>query len=165
VNIDSLLQTHAEVAVALAGFASVAAVLQRPLSPRSRQRFLTILFAALIQVLSGLVPVWLSSIGVSGPTLWRTATALVLFLSIPLIVWVDIQLRAHGGVSVILINVPVTLIVNILIAGTYGALLFNLVGVPMAPGFGLYYASSLLGLSIVFVLFADVVVGAGGESS
>ena len=164
-NVDSLLQTHAEVAVALAGFASVAAVLQRPLSPHSRMRFLSILFAALIQVLSGLVPVWLSNIGVSGPTLWRTATALVLFLSIPLIVWVIIQIRALGGVSVILINVPVTRITNALSAIVLGALLLNLVGVPVAPGFGLYYASSLLGLSVVFVLFASVVVDSDAESS
>ena len=164
-NIDSLLQTHAEVAVALAGFASVAAVLQRPLSPRSRQRFLSILFAALIQVLSGLVPVWLSNIGVSGPTLWRTATALVLFLSIPLIVWVIFQLSALGGINRVVINVAVTRITNALSAVVFAALLFNLVGVPMAPGFGLYYASSLLGLSVVFVLFAGVVVSADGEGS
>jgi hypothetical protein len=165
VNVDSLLQTHAEVAVALAGFASVAAVLQRPLSPRGRQRFLSILFAALIQVLGGLVPVWLSNIGVSGPMLWRTATALVLFLSITLIVWVILRLRALGGTSVVLINLPITLISNALAALTFVVLLLNLVGVPGPPGFGLYYTAQLMGLTVVFVLFADVVVGADGESS
>ena len=164
-NADSLLETHAEIAVALAGFASVAAVLQRPLSPRGRQRFLSILFAALIQVLGGLVPVWLSKIGVSGPVLWRTATALVLFLSMALTLWVILRLRALGGTSVILINVPITLITNALAALTLGALLLNLVGVPVAPGFGLYYTSLLLGLTAVFVIFGDAVVGADGESS
>ena len=164
-NVDSLLQTHAEVAVALAGFASVAAVLQRPLSPVGRQRFLSILFAALIQVLAGLVPVWLSNVGVSGPALWRTATALVLFLSIPLAVWVGFRLRALGRANTVLINVPVTLISQALTAVTFCALLSNLVGVPVAPGFGLYYLSQLLGLTVVFVIFAGTVVGADNESS
>ena len=54
-GIDSILLTHAEVAVALAGFASVAAVLRRPLSPVHRQRFFAILFAALVLVLGSLV--------------------------------------------------------------------------------------------------------------
>ncbi len=162
-NINSLLQTHAEVAVALAGFASVAAVLQRPLSPRVRHLFLTILFAALIQVLAGLIPVWLSNMDISGPTLWRTSTAIVLFLSIVLAVWALLELRATGERG--LINTPVTLITQSLSAILYGLYLLNLVGFPVEPGFGLYYASMLMALTVVFVLFAAVVVGAEGEGS
>ena len=93
------------------------------------------------------------------------ATAIVLFLSIMLVVWVVLSLRALGGTSVILISLPVTLVTNALNAAVFGALLLNLVGVPMVPGFGLYYSAQLIGLTVVFVLFADVVVGADGESS
>jgi hypothetical protein len=163
VNVDSLLQTHAEVAVALAGFASVAAVLRRPLSPRDRQRFLAILFCALIQVLGGLVPVWLSILGVAGPALWRIATILSLALGLSLVVLVYLQLRALGGASAVLINAPVTLISRVLSVAALGALLLNLLGVPGPPGFGLYYTSLLLGLTVVFVMFADVVVSADDE--
>ena len=56
-GVDSILLTHAEITVALAGFASVAAVLRRPLSPIQRQRFFSILFGALALVLGSLVPV------------------------------------------------------------------------------------------------------------
>ena len=164
-NIGSLLQTHTEVAIALAGFASVAAVLRRPLSPHDRQRFLSILFAALIQVLGGLVPVWLSRLGIAGPFLWRTATALVLVLSLTLVVFVYVQVRTLGGSSAILINAPVTLISRVLSVSSLGALLLNFLGVPVVPGFGLYYPSLLLGLTVVFVMFADAVVTADGESS
>jgi hypothetical protein len=165
VNVDSLLQTHAEVAVALAGFASVAAVLRRPLSPQDRQRFLSILFCALIQVLGSLVPVWLSSLGVGGPNLWRVATAFVLILSLSLVVLVYLQLKILGGVSAVLINVPVTLISRVLSAFSLGALAVNFLGVPVTPGFGLYYTSLLLGLTVVFIMFADAVVSADDENS
>jgi hypothetical protein len=163
-NVDSLLQTHAEVAVALAGFASVAAVLKRPLSPRNRQRFFSILSCALIQVLGGLVPVWLANIGVSGASLWRIASAFVLALSLFFVVWVYLQVRTLD-VRAALINAPVTFISRVFSVASLGALLLNFLVVPVAPGFGLYYASLLLGLTIVFVMFADAVVSADGERS
>ena len=79
--------------------------------------------------------------------------------------WVILRLRALGGTSVVLINLPITLISNAFAALTFGVPLLNLVGVPGLPGFGLYYTAQLMGLTVVFVLFADVVVGAAGESS
>jgi len=50
-SVQSILETHAEVAMALGGFASVAAALGRPLSALRRQRFLALLFLALTLVL------------------------------------------------------------------------------------------------------------------
>ena len=166
VNFDSVLQTHAEVAVALAGFASVAAVLQRPLSSDERRSFLALLFTALIQVVGSLVPIWLSTLGLGGPTLWRIATALVLALSITLLlVLVYVSLRYSDGSRAILINAPVTYICHALTLVTLGALLLNTLGIPVAPGFGLYYTALLLGMIVIFVMFADTVVREFGESS
>ena len=165
-NVDSLLQTHAEVAVALAGFASVAAVLRRPLSSRERRDFLALLFTALIQVIGSLVPVWLSTLGLGGPPLWRIATALVLVLSITLVsVLVYFSPRTEGRNSMVLINAPVTLVSNALAVVTFGALIVNVLGTPIAPGFGLYYTALLLGMIVIFVMFASAVVSNDSENS
>lgn len=161
-NVDSLLQTHAEVAVALAGFASVAAVLQRPLSPIARQNFLTILFSALIQLLGSLVPVWLSSLDIDGPLLWRVASAFVLVLSLTLVTL--FFTRTLGEPNPVLISKPVTYITNFLTVIIFIALVLNVVGVPFRPSFGLYYMQLLLGITIVFVSFANAVVGSHGEA-
>ncbi len=155
---DSILLTNAEVAVALAGFASVAAVLRRPLSPVQRQRFLVILFAALGLVLGSLVPVWLSKLEVSGPALWRIASVflLVLFLTHGFVL-VYLPLRKLGASILVVINLPVTYVGFGIATVTPGLLVVNLLGVP-TPGFGLYYAALLTFLAAVFFAFADIVV-------
>jgi hypothetical protein len=156
---ESILQTHAEVAVVLAGFASVAAVLGRPLSPTQRQRFLSTLFATLFQVLASLVPVWLSIIHVVGPALWRTVTAFALVLTLThLFATVFVPLRSLGANRYVIINAPVSFIAWALVVVMLGALLLNLLGVPTAPGFGLYYLALLSGLTVSFLVFADVVL-------
>ncbi len=166
VNVYSLLQTDAEVAVVLAGFASVAAVLRRPLSPFDRIRFLTILFAALIQVLASLVPAWLSSLDLDGPFLWRVASGFVFVLNVILVLALGyIPLRTTlVGRRVILINVPVTYIGSALGILVFATLLLTLVGFPVAPGFGLYYTALLIGMTVVFVMFADAIVDPDSES-
>jgi hypothetical protein len=164
-EVDSILLTHAEVAIALAGFASVAAVLQRPLSPVQRQRFLAILFAALLLVLGSLVPVWLLEVGVIGPVLWRIASAFLLVLSlIQCLVLVYLPLRKLGASSFVVINLPVTYLGYSLVAAVIGLLVVNLIGVP-TPGFGLYYAALLAALASVFLAFADVVTIGDDEAS
>jgi len=108
-GIDAILLTHAEVTAALAGFASVAAVLRRPLAPIQRQRFFSILFAALALVLGSLVPVWLSEFGVVAPALWRIASAFLLVVGTAhLFFVVYLPLRTLGVSSLIVINMPVT---------------------------------------------------------
>ena len=155
VNFDSLLETHAEVAVALAGFASVAAVLQRPLSARQRRNFLSLLYTSLVQVLGSLVPVWLPAVGIGGPTLWRVSTAMVLALSTAAVLVMSMR--------VIFINRPLTYLCNVLTLGIFIALVFNTFGLGVAPGFGLYYTALLLGMVVIFIMFADAVVGEATE--
>ena len=164
-GINSILLTHAEVSVALAGFASVAAVLQRPLSAVQRQRFLAILFASLILVLGSLVPVWLSEIEVVGPTLWRTASAFLLVIGLTSsFVLIYRPLKRLGAGSFLVINLPVTYLGYGLMAAVVGLLVVNLLVVP-TPGFGLYYAALLALLSSVFIAFADVVIIGDDETS
>jgi hypothetical protein len=71
-DMQSVLQTHAEVAMALGGFASVVAALGRPLSGVRRQRFLALLFLALVQVLTCLLPIWLSNLLDSEETMFNS---------------------------------------------------------------------------------------------
>ena len=161
---DSILLTHAQVAVSLAGFASVAAVLQRPLSPVQRSRFITILFLSLLQILGGLVPVWLSALYVVDSELWRTTSALYLVASLVLGLVLLYPLRALGGrgSGMIVMNVSMTVIVWLLYLCAFGTLLVNLFASP-APGFVLYYASLIAGMITVFIAFADVATRAAGE--
>ena len=163
-SIDSILLTHAELAIALAGFASVAAVLQRPLSAIQRQRFFTILFSSLFQIFFSILPLWLAELEIVGSGLWRTASALYLALMFPLLLFaVYLLLRKLGAHSFAIINSPATYIVYGLIAAVVGLLVTNLL--VSAPGLGLYYAALFVGLSSVFLIFADVVVIGDGETS
>jgi hypothetical protein len=164
VDVGSLLQTHTEVAISLAGFASVAAVLRRPLSPLGRIRFLGLLFTALIQVLGCLAPVWLSTLGTSGPLLWRIVSALVLVLSTVLVLTLTRPQRAIDRNSFVLLNAAVNRVCIVLISGTFLALLLNTLGVFAAPNFGLYYAALLLGMVVIFVMFANEVVSEEGQA-
>ena len=163
-DVGSLLQTHTEVAIALAGFASVAAVLRRPLSPVSRLRFLALLFTALIQVFGCLLPVWLSTLGISSLPLWRIASAVVLVLSTALLLVIVRPLRALDRDNFVLLSAPVERISNALTLCIFGARLLNTLGVPAAPSFGLYYAALLLGMIVIFVMFANEVVSEDGAN-
>ena len=159
-NADSILQTHAEVSIAIAGFASVTAALQRPLSRVQRQRFLALLFAALVQVLGSLVPVWLSAQGLPAATVWTWASAVMTVMLVGyllFLVWVP--LRRIGPASFVILNWTVTYISYGLAGVMLVCVLVNLVGLFGPPSFGLYYAVMLGGLSAVFLLFADAVVG------
>ena len=162
-SIDSILLTHAELSIALAGFASVAAVLRRPLSTIQRQRFFTILFSSLFQVFFSILPFWLAELEIAGSGLWRTASALYLALMFPLLLFaVYLPLRKVGA-SFAIINLPATYIVYGLVASVLGLLVANLL--VSAPGFGLYYAALFAGMTTAFLIFADVVVIGDGEAS
>jgi len=157
--VQSILETHAEVAMALGGFASVAAALGRPLGPVRRQRFLALLFLALTLVLQCLLPLWLSQLGFSASTLWRSASLLAFSIASTVIVFtVVIPLRRTGYTSGMLKNRGARYLVN----GGGGIsvllLLINGIGVPDSPGFGIYYASLVLALTVGFTLFADTVL-------
>ena len=158
-DVESLLLTHAELALGLAGFASVVAALGRPLSPVQRQRFLNLLSIALTQVLLCVMPVWLFSFIESTPTIWRLASALYLLLAVATMIWVVIlPIRALDGVFV-LVNPTITLLVNVASGFAFLALLLNTLGLPLQPNFPMYYSALAVNLFIGFIVFADVVVG------
>ena len=152
---ESLLLTHAEIAVAVAGFASVAAVLQRPLMEIQRNRFYTILLVSLQQILGGLGAVWLSRLGLEGSQLWRTASALYLGLAVLVGLFLIMPTVRLGAKAGIVINAAITVVIYSVAIASYTVLLVNLFIVP-EPGFGLYYASMLAGLLSGFIVFAEI---------
>ena len=160
---EAVLLTHAEVAVALAGFASVVAALRRPLTPIDRQRFLALLFLALVQVLGCLGPIWLDSFVVNPAVLWRSSSLTILVLAALHYVFLVFRPLRRLAVTFQLINPAVSIISRCGVALYLLGFLFNTLGVPLAPGFPLYYFSLTAGLGLGFVVFADVVVGRSAE--
>lgn len=156
---DALLQTHAEVAVALAGFASVVAALRRPLSAFARQRFLSLLGLSLIQILGCLLPLWSVPLFDSSETSWRLLSAVLLGLNAARLWWlVILPTRTLGDRARIILG---PLASKCIWAGGPVALAFlvlNIAGFPFAPSFNLYYAAHLTTLLVGFALFADVVL-------
>ena len=156
---DALLQTHAEVAVALAGFASVVAALGRPLSAFARQRFLSLLALAMIQILGCLLPLWSVPVFESSATAWRMLSAVLLGLSAARMWWlVYLPSRALGQGTLTILNPLASKLVWG--AGLVALLLLvlNVVGFPASPSFNVYYAALLATLMVGFALFADVAV-------
>jgi hypothetical protein len=158
-EIEGLLQTHAEVGVALAGFASVAAALRRPLPALARQRFLSLLALSVIQILGCLLPLWLLRDLSSPEFAWRSLSAVLLALNLMRIWWLVVLPARHIGLEVRTIINPV--VGRLVWAAGFAGMLFlllNIVGLPLRPGFDLYYAALLSTLLVGFVLFADVAV-------
>jgi hypothetical protein len=162
VVLEGLLQTHAEVGIALAGFASVVAALRRPLSVLARQRFFSLLALSVIQIVGCLLPIWFMEQLADSEFGWRVLSAVLLALNLMRIWWlVQIparRLRALGIDVQAIIDGTVTRLVWA--AGLAGLAFFmlNIVGVPLRPGFDLYYAGLLSTLLVGFVLFADVAI-------
>lgn len=156
---NGLLQTHAEVGIALAGFASVIAALSRPLSGLMRQRFLSLLALSLIQVLGCLLPLWCLHFFASPENGWRVLSGVLLVLNLARIWWLVLSPARDLGDDVQVVISP--LVSKAVWACGFLALgffLLNLVGVPFRPGFDLYYAGHLSTLLVGFALFADVTV-------
>jgi len=154
---EVLLQTHAEVAVAMAGFASVIAALGRPLSAFARQRFFSLLALSLIQILGCLLPLWFLHLTESTPAGWRTVTILVLGLSLARMWWlVILPIRELGAEARLILHPVVTTFTYIVGYLSIACLLLNTIGIGFSPNFNLYYAGLLGTLLVGFVLFADV---------
>lgn len=154
-DVESLLLTHAEIAVAVAGFAGIAAVLQRPLMAVQRNRFYSILLLSLQQILGGLTPVLLLNLGYSGSELWSIASTFYLAIALGVGIFLAFPTIKHGASTGRLLNPVMTWAIYSLAAISYAVLLVNLL-VINAPGFGLYYTSMLTCLIAVFIIFADV---------
>jgi hypothetical protein len=155
VDPESLLLTHSEIAVAVAGFAGVAAVLQRPLLAVQRNRFYSILLLSLLQILGGLVPILLTNVGVSGAELWRISSVSYLAMATAMGIFLAGPTVKHGARAGRVINPVVTGAIYSLGAAAYAVLLANLLLIP-APGLRLYSPAMLAGLVSSFIVFADV---------
>jgi len=151
---EAIFLNHSELSAVVAGFASVVAAFQRPLTPVQRHRFLTILFAALVQILACLVPVWLIAIRDIGPQFWSIVSGVNLGFSMMIWAILVYPLRRLGKSGIIAINMPVTILVALLGLSTFVVLLINTF-VFSKSGFALYYASLVGGLTIIFIVFAD----------
>lgn len=154
---EAILLTHSQLAATLAGFASVVAAFQRPLSPVQRHRFLTILFSSLIQILACLVPVWFATSEDVGPLFWSIFSGVHLGFSVFLWGVLVYPLKGLGKSGVIAINLPVTVIVYFLGMAIMGTLIANTFMTSIA-NFSLYYSALLGGLMIIFLVFADIAI-------
>ena len=154
---EVLLQTHAEVAIAIAGFASVIAALGRPLSAFARQRFFSLLALSLIQILACLLPLWFLHLIESPSAGWRLISIVVLGLNVARMWWlVILPVRRLGGEARAILHPVVTKFTYAV--GYFGiaCLLLNTIGIGFRPNFDLYYAGLLAALLVGFALFADV---------
>ena len=141
----------------LAGFASVVAAFQRPLSELQRHRFLTILFGALFQIFACFVPVWFAQTEAVGAGFWSTFSAVQLGWLVLLWAFLVYPLKQLGGVGGIVINRWVTLFVVLLGLAIFVTLAVNTFLTDEA-NFSMYYSALLGGLAIIFLVFADVVI-------
>ena len=154
---EGLLQIHAEVAIALAGFASVIVALSRPLSPFARQRFYSLLSLAVIQILGCMLPLWVLRLLESPSTGWRLLSAVVLGLSAARIWWlIVLPGRTLGPQVTNILHPVVTRWIYGAAALSSACLILNVIGIGFAPNFDLYYVGLMVNLLVGFALFADV---------
>lgn len=154
---EVLLQTHAEVAIAVAGFASVIAALGRPLSAFERQRFFSLLALSLIQILGCLLPLWLLHLIESPSAGWRLISIAILGLHIARMWWlVILPTRTLGGEARVVLHPAFSKFFWPMGFLSMTFLLLNAIGIGFRPNFDLYYAHLLMALLSGFALFADV---------
>ena len=154
---EVLLQTHAEVAIAIAGFTSVIAALSRPLSAFARQRFFSLLALSLIQILGCLLPPLFSHLIESSSAGWRLVSIVVLGLSVARMWWlVIVPIRTLGDDARVIINPVVSRFTYTVGYLGIACLLLNAIGIGFRPNFDVYYIGLLATLLVGFALFADV---------
>lgn len=156
---NSLLETHAQLALTLAGFASVVGALERPLSAGQRSRFLILISLALRQVLGCVVPIWLFTFIASSELVWQLSSILGVVLFAWHMIWVVIIPVRKLGPAPIILNPSVGLLMRLLTIATGLAFLVNSLGVLIVPSFAAYYFALIASLVAGFLLFADALVG------
>jgi hypothetical protein len=159
----SLLQTHAQLALTLAGFAGVVGALARPLTPLVRHRFLVLLSIALRQVVSCVLPVWMFSFMASESLVWRIASLVGAALYVVHMIWAVWRRRLSVSPGQPILNPTMSrvLFVTSWVSGLSFAI--NAIGVPFAPSFALYYLALLAALVSGFIIFAGTPAGAADE--
>ena len=152
-----LLLTHAQLSIAIAGFASVAATLRRPLTSLLAQRFLALLSLSFLQVLACLLPVWLGEFQHTEFGIWRIC-GLVMFVlySCHLTFLVLAPMTRIGKTIGVVINPIVTALTWI--AGTAAIITLGTFAfrAESHATFSEYYACNAVFLFTQFILFADV---------
>lgn len=160
VDISSLLETHAQVALAVAGFASVIAALGKSFTPPMQARFNQMLSNSFIQVIACLLPGWLRYFIHSDSMIWLISSAVFLSLITVQVWWLVWPPMRDVDMTIgFVINRKVTTLVWGVATLASILLLMNIFGAISAPDFPLYYSALLCALIIAFSLFADVVIG------
>jgi hypothetical protein len=153
---DTLL-TIAELAVALAGFASLVSVIGRRQAGRSRDvdgfRLRSMLENAFRVAALALVPLPFLQIAPSDPTVWRLTSGLYLAVTVIYVPFTIHRARSYPGVFR-----DRWLMVSLLSLSSIGTLtnLANVLGLGGSSAFSLYLASLLVGLGTVGVIFMSV---------
>jgi hypothetical protein len=97
-----ILQTLAEVAIALAGFTGIFVALRdrsgQPLSGYALVRFRIMLLASLAAVAFALLPFLIFHIGFSPSATWSICSAVVLFFMVPITIHDSRAVRTYSGV-------------------------------------------------------------------
>ena len=156
---NSLLETHAQLALTLAGFASVVGALARPLSALQRSRFLVLISLSLRQVLGCVIPIWLFNFMTSPVLVWQLSSIFGLMLFLVHMIWVVILPARKLGPAPIVVNRAFSALLTTVSAASGLAFLANSLGVLFEPGFAVYYLALVTALVAGFLLFADSLVG------
>jgi hypothetical protein len=147
------LLTIAELAVALAGFASLVSVIGRRQDATSRaldsRRLRAMLEVALHNAAFALVPLPFLQVAPSNPILWRLASGLQLLTIVAHIVSSLRRARSYEG-GWILISTWMLTSISVLTN------LANILGLGGSNAFSLYLASLILGLGVAALLFLSV---------
>jgi hypothetical protein len=161
---SSILETHAQVALGVAGFASVVAALSRPLSHLMRVRFSQLLSNSFIQVFACLVPGWMQIFFDIETQVWQVCSIAFLLFGLSQIWWIVIAgLPENGTVVGYTINRKLTSITWAATIGAFILLGLNASNMAEPPSFEMYYGALLCALLVAFTLFADVVIGKAGQ--
>jgi len=149
---DTLLTT-AEIAIALAGFASLISVIGRRPSDVSRAtgslRLRLMLEVSFRNAAFALLPLPFLQIAPSDPTLWRIFSGLYLVVTT---IHVAVRLRTGDANSGRLLAFPSLILFGV----TVGASVANVLGLGGAQAFSLYLANILLGLGSGGLMFLSV---------
>ena len=152
-----LLLTHAQVAVALAGFSGVTITIRRPLTALLRQRFLALMSLSFLQVLGSLLPVWLGEFYHTAFPIWRITASVMLALYLcHTIFLVLLPIKAVGRTIATVINPVVTVATWIPGLLSMAALILVAAKRESAQTFAIYYACHAAFLFTQFMIFADV---------
>lgn len=152
-----VLITHAELSLALAGFAGVVAALRSPISRFRRQRFLAMVGLALAGVAGSLTPLLVEPLSATEAQHWRLCTAgLALGVALYMTWGVVLPMARLGRRAFFILSRGMTAVAWGLAGLCSFALVANVAGVPAAPNFYLYYSVLAAGLVIGLILFADV---------